>query len=185
MKAKILGSIMVALFGALVGLNAVAQAPAGAPAAPGGPGGGGRGGAPVAVKPGIDLPTAKKMMAAAESAAVEAKVNVAIAIVDANGDLVYFVRMDGATGRAVTSSQGKARAALLFGMPSKDVADAVAADKPVSVTLTNPLPGAEITLQQGGIPIFKNGKIIAAIGAGGSMPSIDEKIAQAGADAVK
>lgn len=104
---------------------------------------------------------------------------------DVNGDLVYFERMDGAAGRAVTSAHGKARAALLFGMTSKDVADAIAAGKPVSVTLTSPLAGAEITPQQGGIPVFKDGKIIAAIGAGGSMPATDEKIAQAGADAVK
>ena len=61
-----------------------------------------------------------------------------------------------------------------------NAAPATAAPRP---TTTNPLAGAEITPQQGGIPVFKDGKIIAAIGAGGSMPATDEKVAQAGADA--
>jgi glc operon protein GlcG len=172
------GILSTILAGILVAASAMAQPPAG----PGGRGGGGLG---QAARPSLDLPTAKKMMAAAEAAALEAKANVAIAIVDANGDLAYFVRMDGAAGQAVTSSQGKARAALLFGIPSKEAADAIASGKPVSVTLTNPQAGATITAQQGGIPVFRDGKIVAAIGAGGSMPATDEKIAQAGADAAK
>src|SRR5215475_445011 len=90
----------------------------------------------------IDVATARKMVAAAEAAAISANAQVAIAVVDANGDLVYFERMDGASARAVTSSQGKARAALLFGLPTKDVQDAVRAGKPISVTVANPAAGA-------------------------------------------
>lgn len=134
---------------------------------------------------GIDVMTAKKMIAAAEAAAASANVHVSIAIVDANGDLVYFERMDGAAPRAVTSSQGKARAALLFGVPTKDIQDAVAAGKPISSMVTIPPAGAwEITLMQGGLPILKDGKVIAAIGVGGSAPPQDEKLAQAAIDAI-
>jgi glc operon protein GlcG len=134
----------------------------------------------------IDVATAKKMVAAAEAAAIGANAQVAIAVVDANGDLVYFERMDGASARAVTSSQGKARAALLFGLPTKDVQDAIRAGKPISVTVTNPAAGAwEITPAQGGLPVIKDGKVIAAIGCGGSLPANDEKFAQAGLNAMK
>lgn len=58
--------------------------------------------------------------------------------------------------------------------------------KPISATLTPPLAGNwEVTIQQGGLPIVKNGKVIGAIGAGGSASANDEKFAQAGIDAVE
>ena len=38
---------------------------------------------------------------------------------------------------------------------------------------------------QGGLPMTKDGKIVAAIGVGGSASANDEKFAQAGLDAVK
>ena len=182
---------------ALLGLTiasafAQGESPAGAPpaqgAAPAGGapagrgGGGGRGGAPAL----IDLATAKKMVDAAEAAATAAGIRLGIAVVDANGDLVCLRRMDGAGAQGVTSSQGKARAAILFGMPTKEMADLVAAGKPITATITPAGIGAGTpTVQQGGIPVFKDGKLIGAIGAGGAMPAQDEAAAKAGADTVK
>ena len=162
-------------------LGAAAQAP------PQGQGqGGGRGQiAPLQKPPGVDAANAKKMVAAAEAAAIAANAQVAIAVVDNNGDLVYFERMDGASARAVTSSQGKARAALLLGVPTKEAQDAMNAGKPVPVTLTAPAAGAwEITIGQGGLPILKDGKVVAAMGCGGSLPANDEKFCQAGINAM-
>lgn len=156
------------------------QPPAGPPQAA--PGGGRGGGAPAL----MDLAAAMKAVDAAEAAAVAANARVAIAVVDANGDLVYFKRMDGATGQAVTSAQGKARAAIVFGQPTKAVADAAAAGTPLSATLTPAGAGAlAITIQQGGIPIIKAGKVVGGIGAGGSAPANDETFAKAGADTIK
>ena len=144
-----------------------------------------RGQAAPAKPVGVDAAMAKKMIAAAEAAAIAANAQVAIAIVDGNGDLVYFERMDGASARAVTSSQGKARAALLLGVPTKEAQDSIAAGKPVPVTLTAPPAGAwEITIGQGGLPILKDGKVVAAIGCGGSLPANDEKFCQAGINAI-
>jgi glc operon protein GlcG len=150
------------------------------------PQGGGRGQAAPPKPVGVDTATAKRMIAAAEAAALGANAQVAIAIVDGNGDLVYFERMDGASARAVTSSQGKARAALLLGVPTKEAQDSIAAGKPLPVTLTAPPAGAwELTIGQGGLPIIKDGKAVAAIGCGGSLPANDEKFCQAGLDAMK
>jgi glc operon protein GlcG len=160
------------------------QAPgAGAPAS-GGPAG--RGPLPAPRPAGIDFATAQKMVAAAEAAAKIANNKVAIAVVDVNGDLVAFERMDGATAQAVTSSQGKARAAILFGVPTKQVQDAAAAGTPISVSVTMPQGGpADLTPFQGGIPIIKDGKVVAGIGVGGAPPANDEKFAIAGRDAAK
>jgi glc operon protein GlcG len=126
------------------------------------------------------------MVVAAEAAARAAGSNVAIAVVDANGDLVYFHRMDGAAGQAVTSSQGKARAAILFGVPTTVAAQAGAAGTALSLTLTPSGAAAQpLQIQQGGLPLIRNGQVIAGIGVGGAAPAQDEVFAQAGLDAVK
>jgi glc operon protein GlcG len=179
MTRKLTLIISLAIAALFAPFPAAAQAPpAGAPGAPGGQ-------AAQPPKQTIDVATAKKMVAAAEAAATAANAHVAISVVDSNGDLVYFERMDTAAPRAVTSSQGKARAALLFGMPSREVQEAMAAGKPLATTITAPAAGAwEITIQQGGLPILKDGKVIAAIGCGGSASANDEKFAQAGIDAM-
>jgi glc operon protein GlcG len=133
----------------------------------------------------IDLATAKRMLAAAEALALKEQAKVGIAIVDANGDLVVSERLDGASARGVVSAQGKARAALLFGLPTKQVLDLINAGKPVQANITAPAQGAaEFTINQGGLPIIKDGKVIGGIGAGGAASSDDERFAQAGIDAL-
>jgi glc operon protein GlcG len=175
MPNRLLTLKILALIALLVPHLTLAQAP---------PAQAGRG-APPPPKQTIDVATAKKMVAAAEAAALSANAIVSIAVVDSTGDLVYFERMDGAPARAVTSSQGKARAALLFGKPTKEVQEAIAAGKPIAVTITNPQAGAwELTPAQGGLPIIKDGKVVGAIGTGGSAPANDEKFAQAGIDSI-
>lgn len=131
----------------------------------------------------IDAATAKKIVAAAEDAATKANAKVGIAVVDANGDLVASLRLDGASAQGVTSSQGKARAALLFGLPTKQVQDTIASGKPVQTNVTIPPRGGnELVINQGGLPILKDGKVIGAVGVGGAASADDERFAQAGID---
>ena len=42
-----------------------------------------------------------------------------------------------------------------------------------------------VTVQQGGIPMFKDGKVVAGIGVGGATAAQDETIAKAGLEAAK
>lgn len=180
------GGLVILSTTLLLAQGAAPPAPAGAGQQPEAGGPGGRGGGPAAAPARIDVATAKKALAAAEAAAAAQGVRVAIAVIDANGDLVAFTRLDGASARAVTSAQGKARAAILFGLPSKQVQDAMAANQALSVTLTNPPAGAwEITPAQGAIPVMKDGKVVAAVGVGGAAPAVDEQIALAGANAIR
>lgn len=194
MSRRVLALVVAAAMTVVTSTSLLAQGQPGAPGQgggmgrPGGPGGGpggggGRGGGAPAQ---IDFATAKKAMDATEAAANGASAKVAIAVVDANGDLVYFRRMDGAASVAVTASQAKARAAILFGVPTKALQDAVAAGTPVSATVTPAAAtGAPIMAVQGGLPIVRNGKVVGAIGVGGSTSQNDEIFAQAGLDAVK
>jgi glc operon protein GlcG len=110
-----------------------------------------------------------------------------VALLAIGGYLVAQQGGGGAQGpRALTSAEGKARAALMFGIPTKDVRDNVTAGKPVSAMITMPAAGAwELTIQQGGLPIVKDSKVVGGIGSGGSSAANDEKFVQAGLDAVK
>lgn len=175
MRLKPFAVLAFVLAQAFVAMNGSAQ---GGPQAPGG-------GPPPPPPQTLDLATAKKMLAAGEAAATAMNVHAVICVMDSNGDVVAFERMDMAGAIALTSAQGKARAAVLFGLPTSQVADAMRGGRPVTATLTPPPMGASgVAIQQGGLPIVKNGKVIGAIGAGGSSPANDEKVAQAGLDAV-
>lgn len=133
----------------------------------------------------IDAATARKILAAAEQTANAASAKVAIAIVDVNGDLVALSRLDGASSRAVVSAQGKARAAILFGVPTRQVSEAIAAGTPLPVRVTPAGANASgIVTNQGGVPLFIDGKLAGAVGVGGSTSAEDERFATAGLDAV-
>jgi glc operon protein GlcG len=175
MKRTFFAALAFVLAQGFVAMSASAQ---GGPPGPGG-------GPPPPPPQTMDLATAKKMLAASEAAAMTLNAHAVICVMDSNGDVVAFERMDMAGAIALTSAQGKARTALLFGLPTSQVADAMRSGKPVTATLTPPPMGASgVAIQQGGLPIIKNGKLIGAIGAGGSSPANDEKVAQAGLDAV-
>ena len=132
----------------------------------------------------IDVLTARRVLAAAIARATAATVRVSVAVVDANGDLVAFERMDGAVSPSIHISQGKAHAALLFGMSTADLQDAIAAGRPVTATITPPPPSPMVVFpSRGGVPIRRDGRIIAAVGVAGVGPEIEDVIATAGADA--
>jgi glc operon protein GlcG len=133
----------------------------------------------------MDLVTARKLAAAAEAAAASMSQHVAVCVMDTNGDIVLSERMDGGTRVPVNAAQGKARAVLLFGVPTGQIADAMRDKKPLSTTPKSlPAGGGDLTLLRGGLPVMKDGKMIGTIGVGGSTSENDEKFAQAGVDAV-
>lgn len=135
----------------------------------------------------MDLVTAKKIVQGAEAAATAVNEHVAICVMDTNGDVVLSERMDGVGHIPTTTAQGKARSVLLFGMPTGQIADAIAAKKPVSTTPKAPPVGGgggEITLMRGGLPVLMDGKLVGAVGVGGSASENDEKFAQKGIDSL-
>lgn len=148
---------------------------------------GGRGGGGGQTAPALlDLAAAKAVLAAAEAEARRLGVSAGISVVDANSDVVLSLRLDGASARGVVSAESKARTAILFGVPTKEVQDLVAAGKPVTATLTPPTaaPGtSDVWIRQGGIPLIRDGKVVGGVGAGGASPEQDELIAKAGAAA--
>lgn len=120
----------------------------------------------------------KTMLSAAEATAKANKWNVSIAITDGAGDLMGFIRLDGASVGTVQIATGKARTAARFGRPTKVYADRVLAD-----TLTFLSVEGVITLQ-GGLPIVVGGKVIGAVGVSGVTSAQDEQVAAAAIAAV-
>jgi uncharacterized protein GlcG (DUF336 family) len=121
----------------------------------------------------------RTIMQAATDHALTNKWNVSIAIVDANGDLLAFRRLDGASLASIDISQGKARTAARVRRPTKMLADAVAGGSSVLLSA----PG--LVLMQGGLPISLNGIWLGAVGVSGATSEQDEQVAAAGIAALK
>jgi glc operon protein GlcG len=121
----------------------------------------------------ITLEAAKKMAAAGEAEARKNGWNVAIAIVDANGDLILFQKIDETQPGSIKVCQGKARAAALFKRPSKVLEDMILGGKTTFLAVEGIVP------IQGGLPVTADGKVIGAIGVSGVTSAQDEQVATA------
>lgn len=111
---------------------------------------------------------------AAAKAAAEQGVSVCIAVVDPQGVLKAFLRMDGALAIAVESCQAKARAALM-GMGSLELGDALTGHWPALLSFAN---DESISLLGGGLPVLEGEQQIGAIGVGGASADQDIVIAR-------
>ena len=99
-----------------------------------------------------------------------------IAVVDSGGNLISFLRMDGAQLASIAISQHKACVAVRYRRPTKALEDGVQkADLKYLLTLD------DVIASRGGIPLVEDGKIIGAIGCSGGTGSQDEAACMAGA----
>jgi glc operon protein GlcG len=128
----------------------------------------------------ISLDAAKQMMAAAEAEAQRNNWNVAIAIVDAGGELIQLNRRDGTQAASVDIAIGKARTAVRFRRPSKAVEDIILGGRVTLMTA-----GGGIVPVEGGLPIVHDGQVIGGIGVSGVTAAQDEQIAAAGVAALR
>jgi uncharacterized protein GlcG (DUF336 family) len=129
----------------------------------------------------IALDAAKKVAVAATAEARKNSWNMAIAVVDTGGYLVYFEKMDNTQTGSVAVAIDKARSAALFRRPTKVFQDGVAAGGEGLRLLR--LEGAVPI--DGGVPIIVGGKILGGIGVSGGSGEQDGQVARAGADSVK
>ncbi len=129
----------------------------------------------------ISLENAKKAAAPALAEAAKNNWNVAVAIVDPAGNLIYYEKMDNTQLGSANVAIDKARSAALFKRPTKAFQDALAAGGD-SVRLLR-IQG--VVPVEGGIPLVADGKIVGAIGVSGVTSAQDNQCAKAGADTVK
>jgi glc operon protein GlcG len=129
----------------------------------------------------INLENAKKVAAPAMAEARKNNWTMAVAVVDTDGTLIYFEKMDNTQNASANIAIEKARSAAVLKRPTKALQDALAAGGDGLRILA--LPGALPV--EGGLPLIVDGKIIGAIGVSGGMSSQDAQCAQAGANILK
>ena len=130
--------------------------------------------------PGITLENARKAAAAALAEVRRNNWTMAVAVVDPNGDLVYFEKMDDTPLGSTIVCQEKARSAARFKRPTKAFQDMLAAGGEGVRVLR--IKGAVPV--EGGLPIVVDGKVIGAIGLSGGTSAQDGQCAKAGVDAL-
>ena len=127
----------------------------------------------------VNLETAKKIAAASIAEARRNNWNVAVAILDNHGMLIYYEMLDDTQTSSATIAIEEGRTAAMFRRPSKVFEDGVSSGRVAILGL----PGA--TPIEGGLPIVVNGKIIGGVGVSGVNSDQDAQIARAGLDALK
>ncbi|KAF1043315.1 MAG: hypothetical protein GAK35_02242 [Herbaspirillum frisingense] len=126
-------------------------------------------------KPFLTLDDVKKIAAGAEAEAKANNWNVAIAIVDDGGHLLWLQRLDGTAPISSQIAPGKARTAALGRRESKIYEDMINNGRFSFISA----PGLE-GLLEGGVPIVVDGQYVGAVGVSGVKSSEDVQIAKAG-----
>src|SRR6202142_2130927 len=168
---------------AAMGSLALAQAPAPAPATPPAPPS--AGGTPdkmpfdIPYGTSIGLEQAKQVMAAAEAEAKKKNWKMNIAVVDTNGELVQFERMEGAQIASGAISIGKARTAARFRRESRLFYNQFETGHGYVSTLDPTLVASP-----GGFPLVQDGKLIGAVGCSGGTGDQDAAICKVGSEVV-
>ena len=124
--------------------------------------------------PNVNITAAKKIAAGVVAECQKNKWNVAVAIVNTAGTLVYFERIEDTQTVSMDIAIMKAKAAATYRRPTRAFLDAITKGGPAIMTL----PG--VVASPGGVPIFVDGKDIGAVGVSGVTGDQDEQCAKAG-----
>ena len=117
------------------------------------------------------------MLSAAEAKAASFGITYNIAIVDAGGHLVAFLRQDGALTGSIDLAIDKAVTARMFDKATSDLARLAQPGKPLfGIQESN---AGKVVIFGGGIPIISRGSIIGAVGASGGTVEQDIAVAEA------
>jgi glc operon protein GlcG len=121
----------------------------------------------------------QKALTAAVAKAQEIGVPMGISIVDAGGNLLAFIKMDGAFLHTNYTSFSKAYTAASIHKPSG--ASGIPPNISAEISSTT---GGKFTTLPGGFPLLKDGKVMGGIGVGGGKGEQDEAVAKAAIDAL-
>ncbi|MGX9393996.1 GlcG/HbpS family heme-binding protein (plasmid) [Nitrobacteraceae bacterium UC4446_H13] len=127
----------------------------------------------------ISLKVAEKLATSALAEASKNNWNMAVAIVEPSGQLVYFAKMDGTQYGSINVALDKATSAALYRRPTEAFNAGLKGGNTYLLQLrgSNAVPG--------GFPIVIEGKLVGAIGASGGSGEQDTQTSQAGLAALK
>jgi glc operon protein GlcG len=125
----------------------------------------------------VGLEEARRAINAILAATTERDNPVAVAVVDAHGDLICCARQDGAGARMVRRARAKACTAAKLGMNTVVFRDQVL--KAEGRTLDD-WGDPQLTSLQGGLVAKSNGRVVGGIALSGNSTQRDEQFARIG-----
>jgi uncharacterized protein GlcG (DUF336 family) len=129
----------------------------------------------------LQLPDARRIIAAATKKAEDIKQPMNIAVVDAGGNLLAFERMEDAWLGSIDISIKKAWTSRAFNITTQDLAShSQSGNQFFGIHASN---DGKVMIFAGGIPIKQDGQVVGAIGVSGGSGDQDHAVAQAGAAA--
>jgi uncharacterized protein GlcG (DUF336 family) len=129
----------------------------------------------------VSLEDARRVIAAGEECARDIGQPQNIAVVDAGGNLVAHVRMDGAWIGSVDIAINKAFTARAFDLPTADLADqSQPGGQFYGIQESNK---GRVMIFAGGVPLERDGEVVGAVGVSGGDGEQDKKVAEAAAAA--
>jgi uncharacterized protein GlcG (DUF336 family) len=125
----------------------------------------------------LTLGDAKRMLSAAEAKAASLGVAYNVAVVDAGGHLVAFLRQDGALIGSIDLAIDKAITARIFDKATSELARLAQSGKPLfGIHQSN---AGKVVIFGGGIPVVVGNSIVGAVGASAGTVEQDIAVAQA------
>jgi glc operon protein GlcG len=130
----------------------------------------------------LDFNDAKNAIDRIVQRATEIKKAASVAVADSHGDLLYFVRMDGAPVSSIQIAINKAWTAARERKPTKDIGDKI----------RHPEKGHDIAYYGdpkyvgwgGGLPVLKSGQIVGAVAVSGLSSEEDAALAALGVELI-
>jgi uncharacterized protein GlcG (DUF336 family) len=117
------------------------------------------------------------MLSAAEAKATSLGIAYNIAVVDAGGHLVAFLRQDGALIGSIDLAIDKAMTARIFEKKTSELATLAQSGKPLfGIQESN---SGKVVIFGGGVPIMSEGNVIGAVGTSAGTVEQDIEVAQA------
>jgi glc operon protein GlcG len=131
----------------------------------------------------IDYSEAKKIIEVIVEKASQMQKAIAIAVVDAHGELIAFARMDGVALPSITIAINKAVTAARGRKPTQEIGEKV----------RHPEKGYDIAYHGdprfvgwgGGIPVWRNGEVAGAVGVSGLSANEDVSLAKLGVEVIE
>lgn len=131
----------------------------------------------------LTLADARKLIEAGESKAKELGIPYNLAVVDAGGNLIIHVRMDGAWLGSIDIAINKAWTARAFDMSTDELSRASQSGQ--SLYGINSTNHAKVVIFGGGLPVVVDGAVVGAVGASGGSVENDIKVASAAVSAFR
>ena len=131
----------------------------------------------------LTLAEARQIIASGEQKAEEIGVPYNLAVVDAGGNLIAHVRMDGAWLGSIDISIHKAWTARAFDMATDKLAKMAQSGKPLfGINSTN---HEKVVIFAGGMPVKRGASVVGAVGASGGTIEQDQKVVEAAVQGLK